>query len=209
MKSMTIAMADTVVAWLERFGLNDNGNGEEARTVDDPLLAISQRADSARRREEWTLALPQGQLALDWVSERNMVDAAPAEEMTTWSEAIARFYAGALGLAHNDTRAALGQFRLSAKMLRDLEQHRAESIACVATGMAHAGRKKWIDALRAYQDSVACIDRVTPLDSDLKELRRQIVQTVSMILDSYEQEQVLLASNSTDRTPTQSCTGEE
>jgi hypothetical protein len=32
------------------------------------------------------------------------------------------------------------------------------------------------------------IDQIDPQDSSLKELRRQIVQTVPMILDCYEQE---------------------
>ena len=184
-------VADILIAWLERFELNELKNEKATALVDDVLLEISQRAEQARRRAEWDAALRHSQLALDRAREQSKkikkTDAA-AKKMATYSEAVVRFYAGALGLALNDTDAALNHFRSSAKKFGNLERHRARSIACAAIGIAQAGRRKWAAALEAYQQSLALIDQIDPQDSSLKELRRQIVQTVPMILDCYEQE---------------------
>jgi tetratricopeptide (TPR) repeat protein len=200
MKSTQSAMADTVVAWLERFELNelknkkDKSGEKETSLIDATLLEISRRGDRARRREEWIPALRHGQLALDLANDRPGIiktTGAAAEKAEAYSEAVTHLYAGALGLARSDIRAALGHFRLSKKIFGDLEQRRAECIACAAVGIAYARRRKWADALEAYRKSIALIDQLigqmAPLNSSLKELRTQIMHTVPMILDYYEQ----------------------
>jgi hypothetical protein len=195
MRSIPSTMADTIIAWLERFELqeaknkkNDRKNEDQICDIDDLLLAVSQRADRARKQEQWTPALQHGQLALDWVCECSLRNDSAAGEATAYSEAVARLYAGALGLACGDLHGAAGQFRLSAEMFGDLDRQRAECIAWAAIGMTHAGCKKWVDALKAYQHSITRIDETASLDASLKELRRQIVRTFPMILDSYEQD---------------------
>ena len=183
--------ADTLIAWLERFELHELKNEKDTSLVDDVLMEISQRADQARRRAEWNPALRHSQLALERARERSRrikkTDAA-AKKTAIYSEAVVRFYAGALRLALNDTDAALSHFRSSAKKFGDLERHRAMSIACAAVGIAQAGCREWAAALEAYGQSLALIDQIESPDSSLKELRKQIVQTVPMILDCYEQE---------------------
>ena len=188
-------MASVLIAWLERFELqdaktkkNDGKDEDQTCVADDLLLAVSQRADRAREQEQWTPALRHGQLALDWFRERSSSSDSATQEATTYSEAVARLYAGALGLARGDLHGAAGQFRLSAKMFRALDRQRAECIAWAAIGMAHAGCKKWVDALEAYRHSITRIDQAALSDASLEELRRQIVRTFPMILDSYEQD---------------------
>jgi len=57
MQSVPSRAADILIAWLERFELNELKNEKATSLADDVLLEISQRAEQARRRAEWNAAL--------------------------------------------------------------------------------------------------------------------------------------------------------
>ena len=188
-------MADMIIAWLERFELDELKNEKQTALTDSILLKINRRAHQACRRNRENHALRDGQLALDQAIRwpvRSTDQDTDAENGTNYGAALTHFYAGALGLACGDMRAALGHFRLSEGMFVDLEKRRAESIAFAGTALAQAGLKKWSPALEAYRESIALIDQLinetAPLNSSLKDLRRQIVYTIGVILEWYEQE---------------------
>jgi hypothetical protein len=193
-------LADAIIAWLERFELNQLENEGQAFLIDDLVLEMSQRADRARRRGEWDVALRDCQLALVGASGRRRrtgQDESTARKRAVYSEAVARLYAGAVFLARSDTpqgdmtqdlKTALRHLQPSTEKLRELERWHAESIAWAAISMVNAVHKKWAEALKACQESVAVIDRMAPLDSFLEELRGQIMRVFRAIVDSYEQE---------------------
>jgi hypothetical protein len=192
-------MADAIVAWLERFELNHLKNEGQAFLVDDLVLEMSQRADRARRRGEWDVALGDCKLAVVGATSRRRrtgQDESAAKTTAIYSEAVASFYIGAVLLARNytaegdtgqDSKIALTLLQWSTKKFRGLRRWRAESIAWAAMSMVNAVRKEWKYALNACQESIAVIDRMAPVDSLVEELRGQIIQMFRAMLDSSEQ----------------------
>ena len=117
-------MADMIIAWLERFELDELKNEKQTALTDSILLKINRRAHQACRRNRENHALRDGQLALDQAIRwpvRSTDQDTDAENGTNYGAALTHFYAGALGLACGDMRAALGHFRLSEGMFGDLE----------------------------------------------------------------------------------------
>ena len=202
MKLTPSTMADVVIAWFERFELNQIRHEEQAFLAARPALEVIQRADQERRRAEWKAALRDCQLALTGASDQqrhgNGHEAnEEAEKQAAYTEATVRLYFGTILLAHSAVLkdgatqyldAALRQCQKSVGRFRELKRWRAESIAQAAIAMVYAVRRKWSDAIEAYQQSVTAIDKMAPLNSSLEELRDQIGRTIPAILDRYEQE---------------------
>jgi hypothetical protein len=202
MKLATSAMADLVTAWFERFELGEVKHDEKVFPADRLVIEVIQRADQARRRAEWKTALRDCHLALtaatgqqsDATGDETDTD---AHRRAIYTKAAAHLYLGVVLLDNSAVLkkgatgylgAALRQCQKSAEGFHRSKSGRAEGIAWAAIGLINAGRRKWADALSAFQQGVAVIDEMAPLDSSLKELRRQITQMIPMILDCYEQE---------------------
>ena len=205
MKLTPSTMADVVIAWFERFELTELGHEEPTIPGDSVVLEIVQRAEQARRRGDWTTALRDCHLALsaasDLQGEERGTEITP-EDRVMYKEAVVHLYHGMVlltmsaalqGGATKYLDNALGLCRRSVEGFRESKRHCAESVAWSAVGMINARLGAWHDAINACQKGIAIIDSMNPQSSSLKELRRQIVQTVYMMLDSYEQKQSLLA----------------
>jgi hypothetical protein len=200
MNSTPSQMADAIIAWFERFELNHLRSEEQAFLVDELILEMSQRADRARRRGEWDIALRDCRLALIGATDqprRAGQDESKAEKRAIYSEAVARLYTGAVLLARSDSsevdkardlETALSHLEPSVEGFGHAGRRRAESIAWAAIGMVNALRHRWPDALKAWQESVAVDDGVVPVGSSLHELRRQFVHVFRGIVDYYERE---------------------
>jgi hypothetical protein len=199
MKPTASQMADAIIAWLEQFELNHLQNEGQAFLADDLVLETSRRADQARRRDEWDVALRDCELALAGATgwrRRTGQDESKAKKTAIYSEAVARLYTGAVLLARSETpkghltkdpETARSHLQWSTRSFGELERWRAESIAWAAISMVNAVRKEWTEALGACQESIVVIDRMTPPDLVVEELRRQIVQMFRAMMRWYEQ----------------------
>ena len=202
MKLASSTMADVVIAWFERFELSEFSHETKVSPADRLVFEIIRRADHARRRRRWRCALRDCHLALTVATDRQgsadegSADVGAVKSQTTYTRAVVHLYYGMVLLAYsvmpkngtvNYLDIALRHCQKSAAGFQKLKRPRAESIARASIGFVNAGHKRWRAALDAWQQSIAVLDKIAAQDPALKELRRQILAAIPMILDCYGQ----------------------